>query len=96
MVIRVPGGAINNISDAKARVYPDHMYVDVPTLVKNGGGIVFLIVALSLILSRVTGFSIINPAMAVLIAIGSAAFFFMGNMMQARGGKHVATPTANR
>lgn len=76
------------------RPYPDHMYIDMPTLVRSGGGIVFLISAFSLLLSWLTGFAMIAREIATLLAIGGIAFFFMGRMM-CRGGDSVARPTAN-
>jgi hypothetical protein len=74
----------------KPRPYPDHMYVDVPTLIKSSGGIVFLIVAFSLVMTWLTHFSMIQPEIAILIAIGAATFFLMGLMMQRRGAHNVS------
>lgn len=65
-----------------ARPYPDHLYIDAPTLAKRGSRLVFLVCLFALLIWAITGFSMIHPFIATITMIGSIAFYIMGTITE--------------
>lgn len=63
------------------RPYPDRMYVAIPEITKKISLFVFVICILSLAVSIITGFTLIERLMSILIAALSIGFYFMGKML---------------
>jgi hypothetical protein len=60
------------------RPYPERLYVAIPGIAKGIGSVVFLVAVFSLVMSAAENFDMIHPFVAILVAIGSAAFYLMG------------------
>ena len=75
---RMPDMLNKGIPIAAPRAYPEHLYVDVPTLARRGSRLVFLICLFALLMWAITGFSMIHPFIAVITMIGAIAFYIMG------------------
>ena len=63
------------------RPYPDHMYVDIPTITKTTSAIVLLICIFSLVVYGMTGVRIIQPLISVVVGFVSGMFYGMGEML---------------
>ena len=71
-----------NPTKINPRPLPDHLYVDVPTITKKLSLAVFLICVLSLLVFAVTGFSAVQPIIAILFAIASGTFYTMAEIVR--------------
>lgn len=68
------------------RAYPSNMYVDVPTVTKTISAVVFYLCVLSLLMSFVSGFSLIDRFFSILFAFFAAGFYLMACLMARRHG----------
>jgi hypothetical protein len=81
MVFFVLGGDSVSKPQAK-RLFPDHMYMDIPNIVKTLSLAAILICMLSLAVFLVTGFSAVQPIIAILVAAASATFYAMAEIIK--------------
>jgi hypothetical protein len=66
---------------ARANTMPLHLWVDVPSVIKNASLTVFIACVFSLITYGLTGFIMIHPFVSVLLAAASSIFYWMGEML---------------
>jgi hypothetical protein len=64
------------------RPFPDHLYIDVPTVTKNIALAVFSVCILSVLAFAVTGFAAIHPFVAILGASGAAIIYLMAGIIK--------------
>lgn len=65
------------------RKFPDHLYVPIHEVVMRASVAVFLLCALSLVTTLLTGFNLVHPLFAMFFAIAALGFFLMGKMFRA-------------
>lgn len=83
VVVFVLGGDVmKNLQPEKS--FPEHMYVDVPTIAKTTSALVLLVCLFSLIVSWATGFNMIYPLIAAFVLIGAGVFYAMGRLLAKR------------
>jgi hypothetical protein len=72
------------VNPVRARAMPDHMYVPVPAVAKAVSAFVFITCVLSLAMSFLTGFTLIDRFFSVIFAVAAVGFFVMGQMFNAK------------
>lgn len=65
----------------RPRRYPDHMYVDVPTVVRRLSGSVALLCTFSFVLSILTGFTIVQRFASVVITVAAIGFYLIAELI---------------
>lgn len=65
------------------RKFPDHLYVPIHEVVMRASAAVFVLCALSLVTTLLTGLNLVHPLFAMFFAIAALGFFLMGKMFRA-------------
>jgi len=73
-------GDQNKLMAVKQRPFPDHLYVDVPTVTERLSLIVLVFCIFAAVVYASTGFMIVHPFVAAVAGFAAVIFYFVGRL----------------